>query len=152
MSPMLVLTWANFEQWLEVAVPTIAREFPGIKVIYGPPRGGLCPAVALSHRLDIPMVTSIAELAERQIIYNIRQDEILWVDEIVDTGRQLNAFKQVWPKARTFSWVIKPIGGRIAGTEHLAGQICPQDTWVVFPWESRKPDAIEKEIANASRV
>lgn len=152
MSPVLVLTWANFEQWLEIAVPTILREFPGIKVIYGPPRGGLCPAVALSHRLDIPMVTSIAELAERQIVYGLRQDEILWVDEIVDTGKQVSDFKRVWPKARTYSWVTKPKGSELAGKDHRTGQTCPQDTWVVFPWESRKPDAIEKEISNASRI
>ena len=50
--------------------------------IYGVPRGGLCLAVALSHKLNI------------KITQNPMKNSLI-VDDIFDTGLTLNSFKNI---------------------------------------------------------
>lgn len=77
------------------------------KKIYGPPRGGLPLAVCLSHQLDLklvledPMFETVEE-SGRAVYRSIHPDvlrsrgianETLIVDDIADTGKTLQRFK-----------------------------------------------------------
>lgn len=86
--------------------------------IYAIPRGGLVPAVCLSHRLDLPLLSEPIP------------GKTLIVDDIADTGKTLGPYK---PDYFIFTVFY-----------HLQSVVVPDfwvfekgDEWVVFPWERR---------------
>ncbi|GIR04373.1 MAG: hypothetical protein CM15mP15_1120 [Prochlorococcus sp.] len=73
-------TWSEFDKSVEyIADKCKNLKFSGI---YGVPRGGLCLAVALSHKLKIKL---ISEPTKNSLI----------VDDIYETGITLNTFKDI---------------------------------------------------------
>ena len=73
-------SWKDFDKNVEyIANQCRFLEFSGI---YGIPRGGLCLAVALSHKLKIKL---ISEPIKNSLI----------VDDIYETGITLNPFKDI---------------------------------------------------------
>ena len=73
-------TWSEFDKCVEqIATKCSFREFYGI---YGVPRGGLCLAVALSHKLKIELISKPLKNS-------------LIVDDIYETGLTLTTFKYI---------------------------------------------------------
>jgi uncharacterized protein len=111
--------------WLEIdnAVDTICKEvetvFPECSGIYGLPRGGLVPAVMLSHKLGLPLLAAPAK-------------NCLVVDDIADTGKTLQHYSECGYKIATVFWKLKSIvKPDFYGIENRSVE-CP---WLVFPWE-----------------
>ena len=108
-------TWNEFDKSVDI----ISNQCKFLKFsgIYGIPRGGLCLAVALSHRLKVKLI-------ERPL------KNSLIVDDIFETGITLNNFKNI-EGAKFFVLISKskPIWWN---TVSLAQ---PKE-WVVFPWEN----------------
>lgn len=90
-------------------VDKIANEVivSGIEIDYivGVTRGGLLPAVLLSHRLDVPMRTvswsTFHKEQMREHAYDIADDisegkNILLVDDILDSGRTVAELLEDW--------------------------------------------------------
>ena len=73
-------TWSDFDK----SVDHIADRFKyfDLSGIYGVPRGGLCLAVALSHKLDLELIDKPAKNS-------------LIVDDIYETGITLINFKNI---------------------------------------------------------
>jgi uncharacterized protein len=76
-----------------------------IDYIVGITRGGLLPAVLLSHRLDVPMRTvswsTFHKDQMREHAYDIAEDisegkRILLVDDILDSGRTMAELLEDW--------------------------------------------------------
>ena len=70
---MMLLTWQQFD----TAVEIIANQYKDRKpfdAVFGIPRGGLCLAVALSHRLEIPLAQEVTG------------PNVLIVDDVYETG------------------------------------------------------------------
>ena len=112
------MTNKQFYRWQEFTsdIKKIARrvkktgkKFDGV---WGPPRGGLVPAVAISHALDLPILLWPTA-------------NTLVVDDIADTGATLNSFRRnfiatifyhrqssvvpnIWIKEKTTAWVVFP--------------------------------------------
>ena len=73
-------TWGEFDKSVEqIANKCRFKDFSGI---YGVPRGGLCLAVALSHKLKIEL---ISEPLKNSLI----------VDDVYETGLTLTTFKDI---------------------------------------------------------
>ena len=73
-------TWNEFNNSVDyIANKCRLKEFSGI---YGVPRGGLCLAVALSHKLKIEL---ISEPLKNSLIE----------DDVYDTGLTLTTFKDI---------------------------------------------------------
>ena len=73
-------TWNDFDKSVEhIANKCKLLEFSGI---YGVPRGGLCLAVALSHKLKINLISE-------------PMNNSLIVDDVYETGITLNTFKDI---------------------------------------------------------
>lgn len=151
MTQKTILTWQDFETWMGIIIPRIRRRWPEVKVVFGPPRGGLCPAVALSHRLGIPLAVDRVALLDLVLKMDLKPENILWVDEIVDTGKELRRFLPLYQDVHTCSWVIKrqSMGHFPDHDFHIPME---DDVWVVFPWESQDENNIQQEIANARSV
>ena len=73
-------TWSEFDK----SVDHISKEckFLEFSGIYGVPRGGLCLAVALSHKLNIKLISTPIKNS-------------LIVDDIYETGHTLTTFKDI---------------------------------------------------------
>lgn len=118
---MIRLTWNDFDQ----AVDLIAGYCAAIPVtgVYGFPRGGMPLAVALSHRLGVPLVPG--PTAPGTLI----------VDDIHDTGRTLAPLLRpeppTTPRPLVWVWVTREIAPRGYGAV-WAGI---GEDYVLFPWE-----------------
>lgn len=122
------VSWNIFDACIKDLIVKIRLHpnFDKIKSIYGIPRGGLVPAVALSNALNIPLC-------------NIPDPEnTLVVDEICDSGKTLEPYvKQGYMTATlydvadaavhpTFA-VIHAVADPYKGSSHRR--------WINFPWE-----------------
>ena len=108
-------SWKDFDKNVEyIANQCRFLEFSGI---YGIPRGGLCLAVALSHRLKIKL---ISEPIKNSLI----------VDDIYETGITLNPFKDI--EGAMFFVLFSKIKPTWWNTVNMV----TNQEWVVFPWEN----------------
>ena len=117
-------TWSEFDKSVDyIANKCKFLEFSGI---YGVPRGGLCLAVALSHKLKINL---ISEPIKKSLI----------VDDIYETGHTLNTFKDI-EGAMFFVLFskIKPIWWNTVF-------ISKKSEWIVFPWENTLNSKSDRE-------
>jgi len=108
-------TWGEFDKSVEkIANECRFKEFSGI---YGVPRGGLCLAVALSHKLKIKL---ISEPIKNSLI----------VDDVYETGLTLNTFKDI--EGAMFFVLFSKIKPTWWNTVFLS----EKSEWIVFPWEN----------------
>ena len=107
-------TWSEFDK----SVNYIANQCKKMKFtgIYGVPRGGLCLAVALSHKLNL-------QLLEKPL------KNSLIVDDVYETGITLGNFKNI-EGVNLFVLVSKkkPIWWKSVN-------LSLKEEWIVFPWE-----------------
>jgi len=92
------------------------------KNIYGFPRGGLVLGVALSHRLNIPIVLDKEDIS----------NETLVVDDIVDSGetvRKLLLFLSAKPLVAS---IYLKDGAKTKPNFFLRAK---KSKWIHFPWE-----------------
>ena len=117
-------TWSEFDK----SVDYIANQCKKMKLtgIYGVPRGGLCLAVALSHKLNI------------QLIEKPLKDSLI-VDDVYETGITLRNFKNI--EGVNFFVLVskkKPIWWKSVN-------LSLNEEWIVFPWENRENESNEKK-------
>jgi hypothetical protein len=107
----------------------IAEDIPEGKYeyLYGVPRGGMIPAVILSHILEIPVITKL-DL--------IKCHKVLVVDDIIDSGGTISRYKD-YDTAAIF-WK-KEIASE--SPTYYARLVDPS-TWIQFPWEKRTNDPV----------
>jgi hypoxanthine phosphoribosyltransferase len=129
--PMRQLSWHDFDQTVErIAKRYGERRFSGI---HGIPRGGLVLAVALSHRLALPLLLK-------------PQPGCLVVDDVFETGRSLAPHRQL-AGAELLVWISKaePEWWR-------AVEVTSSAEWIVFPWESAERAAADERSYRAERA
>ena len=108
-------TWSEFDKSVEyIANKCKFFDFNGI---YGVPRGGLCLAVALSHKLKINL---LSEPIKNSLI----------VDDIYETGITLNSYKDI--EGAMYYVLFSKIKPKWWNTVHMA----EKRDWIVFPWEN----------------
>ena len=108
-------TWNEFDKSVEqIANKCSFKEFSGI---YGVPRGGLCLAVALSHKLKIELIS--------QPIKNS-----LIVDDVYETGLTLPSLKYI--EGSMFFVLFSKIKPTWWNTVFIS----KKSEWIVFPWEN----------------
>ena len=108
-------TWSEFD----IGVEHIANKckFLNFSGVYGVPRGGLCLAVALSHKLKIDL---ISEPIKNSLI----------VDDVYETGFTLNTFKDI--EGAMFFVLFSKIEPIWWNTVYVS----KKKEWIVFPWEN----------------
>ena len=108
-------TWSEFDKSVEhIANKCKFVEFSGI---YGVPRGGLCLAVALSHKLKIKLISE-------------PQKNSLIVDDVYETGLTLTSLKDI--EGAMFFVLFS----KIKPTWWNTVSISKKSQWIVFPWEN----------------
>lgn len=117
-------TWREFDESVEkIANKCRFKEFSGI---YGVPRGGLCLAVALSHKLKIELISKPLKNS-------------LIVDDIYETGLTLTSFKDIE------GVMFFVLFSKIKPTWWNTVFISKKNQWIVFPWENTLNSKSDRE-------
>jgi hypoxanthine phosphoribosyltransferase len=98
-------------------------------MIAGVTRGGLVPAVILSHWLDIPMLAMT-----KHDKFDNHGDGVLVIDEIYDTGDTTKQIRIQNPNVHVAVLVSKD---NDAFVEHIGTIQHKNPDWITFPWEVR---------------
>ena len=108
-------TWSEFDKSVEY----ISKECKFLKFsgIYGVPRGGLCLAVALSHKLKTNLISKPLKNS-------------LIVDDVYETGLTLNTLKDI--EGAMFFVLFSKVKPIWWNTVHIS----EKKEWIVFPWEN----------------
>lgn len=109
------LTWEEIEILVDILCNKIIVKFPFIKSVTGIHRGGLIPAVLVSHKLSLPYVNEISE-------------NTLVIDDICDTGLTLEESKGTYTASLLLRYNSKFI-------PDIYSERIKTDDWIVFPWE-----------------
>ena len=122
------VTWDEIEELVDLLCLQIVRSGYQITDIYGLQRGGLIPAVMLSHKLGIPM--TINSISKTTLI----------VDDICDSGETFRELFKIHPKSKFACLHFKP------HTSHFHPDFSANkffsDAWIVYPWERVDSKAI----------
>lgn len=118
----LYLSWDDINDSVNKLCESIDHSTLGIESVTGLKRGGLIPAVMISHKLNIPYVESI----------NINT---LVVDDICDSGETLLGI--VTP----FTAVLHHKPTAKFKPTFFAEEV--GDEWIVYPWERKDAEAIQ---------
>ncbi len=116
------LSWDDINILVEDLCQTIAASGAEIKSITGIQRGGLIPAVMISHKLHIPYVSRINK-------------DTLVVDDICDTGETLKNTIGMY----TATLHYKPTA--IFTPDFYSKEVGTE--WIVYPWERKDSDAVQ---------
>jgi len=121
------ISWEEVETLVNILYDNILESGEDFNTIYGLPRGGLVPAVILSHKSGIPY----ASLKTPLFIENT-----LIVDDICDSGKTLQSLKY-----KTAVLHYKPHTSIIEPTFYACKFEC--DDWIVYPWENKDSKPIQ---------
>lgn len=159
-SDTLTIEWSNVVHLATVLGRAVLRDGPP-DCLVGVARGGLIPAVLLSHMLnvrdlhvieamtttsDFPGAAKEAPQVEFCSAAAVKGRDVLIVDDIVGTGRTLNAIKQLIRRAEPGrvryltcyanlrNWKGANVTALHDNVDYIGEDV---DRWVVFPWERR---------------
>jgi hypoxanthine phosphoribosyltransferase len=126
----LFLSWGDVDNLIEDLCQKIELTRPPhiIEYITGLPRGGLIPAVMVSHKMGIPFIE--VETLDPITWWKKKNYSILVVDDICDSGKTLQYFH---PYYTTATLHYKPEVSSI--TPHIYCESVTKDEWIVYPWE-----------------
>ena len=122
------IEWRDIDEAVERLALNIEASKKKIGAIQGIARGGLIPAVLLSHRLGIPY------LEEDDYV----EDYILIVDDICDTGKTLEEYDEyelilIATLHYKNSAIIEP---------DFWWRLASPNEWIVYPWERKDSKTI----------
>lgn len=135
MTEQLPLGWKDIDRATDLLLEWVGRQMakrPPISAVTGIPRGGLIPAVMLSHRLGIPYAPIADTCGSDRLV----------VDDIVDTGETM----RFWAETSALCCALT-----MRSDIEMDGVFAPirirRGLWVVFPWEDSDPVAIAEDRA-----
>jgi hypoxanthine phosphoribosyltransferase len=124
----IYLSWDDVNEAVESLAHQIKNSNEHIEAITGLPRGGLIPAVLLSHKLGLPYVNLSNDCEGHE--------NVLVVDDICDSGETLKEYHQFFTTA-TIHYkqlaIVKP---------DFYYSLAPEDKWIVYPWEQKDSKTI----------
>jgi hypoxanthine phosphoribosyltransferase len=156
---MIRYDWTDVEADVRILYDAIKKRLnennQKIGTIIGIQRGGLIPAVMLSHLFRVEMKSlrwqtrdqsqSIDDDTLTRVLLNCKMDEIvLVVDEIADSGKTLNDIhKQIasfndrvtYPVIVYYAVIVQRTTCRL-DMPIISANLLDSDEWVHFPWES----------------
>ena len=124
MAQKVFLSW----KWVDDQINTIGDKLEGkeLEFVSGIPRGGLIPAVIMSHAFGVKY---ISYSSAKQLPKDLRSKTIV-IDDIADTGHTLR-------EAVELNFMTATLSIR-SGTKTVPmyyGEHILDDRWLVFPWE-----------------
>ena len=125
----IYITWEEIEELVDLLCSQIVKSGYQITDIYGLQRGGLIPAVMISHKLGIPMTKGTIS------------PTTLIVDDICDSGETFKEFHIEYPNVKFACLHFKPHTSDFRPNFFANGFY--SDNWIVYPWERDDSDTIQ---------
>jgi xanthine phosphoribosyltransferase len=125
------LSWQEFDRAVE-QLAAHARQLPEPCGIHGVPRGGLVLAVALSHRLELPLLEQPCP-------------GCLVVDDVYETGQTLAPYRHL-SGCQVLVWVSK-----VPPQWWHAAEVTSSEAWLLFPWEHEEAAQRDETLYRQSR-
>ena len=116
------ISWEEVETLVNILHENILESDENFDTIWGLPRGGLIPAIMLSHKTGIP--------------YGTDYGNVLVVDDICDSGKTLQQLEH-----KTAVLHYKPHTSIIEPTFYACK--FKSDDWIVYPWENKDSKPIQ---------
>ena len=129
MAKKIYLEWSEIHECVKILCKGLFLDYPNIDSVMGLPRGGLIPAVWLSHSIGLPLVDTIGK-------------NTLVVDDMTDSGVTMNKMPGQW----TAVLFHKPHTSVF--TPNVYSKLHEGDEWLVFPWEETNAPAIQDYLKN----
>ena len=104
-------------------------------------RGGLVPAAIVARELEVRMIDTVCissydykNQGQPEVLKAVdgRGQNMLIVDDLVDTGRTAEVVREMLPEAHFATVYAKPAGRPLVDT--FITEVS-QDTWIYFPWD-----------------
>ena len=115
------ISWKEVETLVNILHDNILESDEEFDAVIGLPRGGLIPAVMLSHKLGLP--------------YNLNENALV-IDDICDSGKTLKTIQ-----SPTAVLHYKPHTSIIEPTFYACK--FESDDWIVYPWENKNSNTIQ---------
>lgn len=130
-----IVTWDKIDEAISILTKQIQDAKIKYEVVYGLARGGLIPAVMLSHRLGVPLVLNMEEVWRLKV----KHKDVLIADDISDTGTTLRYFSDQNFDITTL--FVRKHTSKI--TPRFNAFEIEHDNWLLFPWETKKSTDIQ---------
>jgi hypothetical protein len=125
----IILSWIDTNELVDILCEKIKFDLPNIDSVHGIPRGGLIPAVLISHKLGLPYVSAVGP-------------NTLVVDDICDSGVTLDKGPGVYTAVLHYKPHTSCFKPTIWSETHEG------DEWVIYPWETKDSDPIQDYLKN----
>lgn len=120
----IYLSWDDVSQLVDTLCEKIITEVPNIDSVFGIDRGGLIPAVMVSHKLNLPWS-------------NVMLPNTLVIDDIADTGHTLKNTVGCYTATLHYKPHTSCYKPNIYATLHEG------DEWIIYPWERKDSEQIQ---------
>lgn len=120
----LFVSWGDVRTTINILCKKIITELPNVDSVIGLERGGLIPAVMVSHELNLPY--------SKVILPNT-----LVIDDICDSGVTLKNTVGVY----TAALYHKPHTSCF--TPNLYSKLHKGNEWLIFPWERNDSEEMQ---------
>ena len=124
MNYKVYLTWEQVDDLVNILKQKVLDELPEIGSVMGIARGGLIPAVMLSHKLGVPYT-------------NLVDPNTLVVDDICDSGVTIKEAPGSYTATLHYksSAIVKP--------SVYASLLLNENQWIVYPWENEDSNMVQ---------
>jgi len=120
----IYLSWDDTIDLVDKLCEKIITEQPNIDSVFGLKRGGLIPAVMISHKLGLPWS-------------DVMLPNTLVVDDICDTGITLKNTVGVYTAVLHYKPHTSCYKPNIYAQKHDG------DEWIIYPWERKDSEPIQ---------
>jgi len=119
----IYLSWDDIDELVNILCEKIITELPNIDSIHGVKRGGLIPAVLISHKLNLPWS-------------DVMYPNTLVVDDIADTGFTLKNIVGCYTATLHYKPHTSGFQPNIYAKAHNG------DEYIYYPWEQDDSEPI----------
>tara|TARA_R110000772_G_scaffold193295_1_gene304184 strand:+ start:302 stop:697 length:396 start_codon:yes stop_codon:yes gene_type:complete len=120
----IFLSWGDINELVDTLCENIPMELPNIDSVCGLARGGLIPAVMVSHKLGLPYSNTIGP-------------NTLVIDDICDSGETLKNGIGVYTAVLYHKPHTSSFTPNVFAKEHNG------DEWIIYPWEKGDSEPIQ---------
>ena len=124
MKHKVYLTWEQVDTLVTILKHKVLDKLPEIDSVTGIARGGLIPAVMLSHKLGVPYTQAVGP-------------NTLVVDDICDSGVTLKDAPGVYTATLHYK------SSAISKPNVYASLLLNENQWLVYPWENDDSNTIQ---------
>lgn len=130
------LEWRDVDEAINRLATNITNSGKKISAIKGIARGGLIPAVMLSHKLNVPFLSE-EDLDEGE-------GYLLIVDDICDSGVTLQQYEEFKDNILTVTLHYK---NSALVEPDFWWRLASAAEWIVYPWENKNSKTIQDYAA-----